>query len=300
MRLEKLLITVFLVALLAISMALPATAENSIMVDRPDGLLEVAEQMTTDLINTKQQQTKMAAEIQKRSAHLDEINERLEETRDPAKRMNLQAQRNVIEKEEIRFRKSQIGLLKKQMDQASESLVKMKAALQDELVDEIQVDDETRTAFNHYFRTSAQLIVASVDPTKTDPRCVEMLKELEERVFISDQSNAFIQHAISTISEFQKALALLDAKLTVADSGLEEYGKRLDHEQKGIIISSTLAALNDLFSSIDISGTKESIFQGLTRNPNDSLKVERPENVKTLRESHKQSLGRYLKGSTFN
>ena len=132
-----------------------ASPLEAVMVDRPGQLLDLARQLATNIEAAEKATTEMRVEIEKRTEKLQEIEDQLRRSNlSRAKRLELQAMKNRLEREETRYRRQALALVKEQMDGVFSSLERMQAKIQDLQNQEATVDPKVVQAFNNYFRTS--------------------------------------------------------------------------------------------------------------------------------------------------
>lgn len=275
---EVMILSLSFIALPASGYALP----GSIMVDRPGELLDLAEQLTVNIQQAEKVRDKTLAEIKKRAIKLESVNKRLKSIGlSKAQRLELQAQKNRLEREENLYRRQALAVVKEQMDNVFNSLGQMRIKLEDFKDQETAVDPEVVQTFNTYFRISAELIKNSTTGVKgVSPGTLAMLQILESSLVISQKSTDFLVKAIDRIKDYQKVVSLYNAQLIYLAKALEKYGNVLINERDAITITVSLETASRFMEDLNIEKMEQAISQDFDRDPLDYLSDKERERYK--------------------
>ncbi|MBL6994159.1 hypothetical protein [Desulfobacula sp.] len=250
-----------------------AYAANQMMVDRPGDLLEIAENLTQNILTAQQVRDQILQKIQERSQKIKAIDQQLDNlnlTKD--QRYTLWAQRNNIKREATNYRRKALAVVRKQMTNVFDALGKMRSKLEELKDDEKMVDPEVTTTFNKYFQVSAKLIKNSISGVKgADPRTVAMLATLERSLVVSQKNSDFLVKAIDKIKSFQKVVALYDARLSSLDNGLKMNGEELDSKKKILTVKTVIESTTDFMEKLDIEDMEANLIDDLESDSDDDL-----------------------------
>lgn len=258
-------ITIFLACLFILP---PAFAQ--VMVDRPGELLELAEQLTLNIQSAETVRDEILAEIDARSEKLRKVEQELQSPGlSRADKLELHARKNKLERDENAYRRQALGVVKTQMDSVFDALENIRSKLEDMQGDETVVDPEVATLFNRYFQVSAQLIRESA--RGVDKKTLAMLETLEKTLIVSKKSTDFLAKAEERIREYQKIVALYNAKLSYLARGLYMHKNSLEHEKDAITITVTLETADRFMEGLDTEQMERSFMKGLSQDPIDYL-----------------------------
>jgi chromosome segregation ATPase len=260
----------FIFVAVIIFMASPLEA---VMVDRPGQLLDLARQLATNIQAAEKATSTMRTEIEKRTEKLREIEKELKRSNlSRAKRLELQAMKNRLEREETRYRRQALALVKEQMDGVFSSLERMQAKIQDLQAQEATVDPNVVQAFNKYFRASAQLIKNSTTGARgVSGGTLAMLETLERSLIISDKTTNFLARAEKQICEYKKIVALYNSQLLYLSHALEKYGHVLANERDAITITVSLETASRFMDELNIEEMEDAIMKDFSRQPMELL-----------------------------
>ena len=258
--------------ILVLALVLVAVTAGAEMVDRPGELLELAEQLTINIQTAESVRDEILQEIDVRSQKLKPIEQRLlSPGLTKPEKLELLAQKNVLERAENKYRRQALSVVKEQMDNVFSALEDIRTKLQDLQDEETVADPKAVSLFNKYFQVSAQLIQSSTGDIGMDAKTGEMLETLEKSMIVSKKSTDFLAKAEERIKEYQKIVALYNAKLTYLAKGLEVHGDKLTHEKDAITITVTLETTERFMQGLDTDGMEGSFMKGLSNDPLDYL-----------------------------
>lgn len=255
-----------------ITFVLIAGTAGAVMVDRPGELLELAEQLTINIQTAESVRDEILQEIDVRSQKLKDIEQKLlSPGLTKPEKLELLAQKNRLERDENKYRRQALGVVKEQMDNVFSALEDIRSKLQDLQEEETIADPKVVNLFNSYFRVSAQLIQNTTGDIGMDPKTVEMLETLEKSMIVSKKGTDFLTEAEERIKQYQKIVALYNARLSYLARGLEVHGEKLTHEKDAITITVTLETTERFMQGLDIDSMESSFMKGLTKDPLDYL-----------------------------
>jgi hypothetical protein len=104
-----------------------------------------------------------------------------------------------------------------------------------------------------------------------DAKTVEMLETLEKSMIVSKKSTDFLVKAEERIKEYQKIVALYNARLGYLARGLEAHSDKLTHEKDAITITVTLETAERFMQGLDTDGMEDRIMRGLDNDPLDYM-----------------------------
>jgi chromosome segregation ATPase len=244
-------------------------AKQQWMTDRPGELIQLAEQLTNKIQEAENTRDQITKNIEERSQKLREINQQIKEPgQSRADKLELMATRNQLETEENQYRKQALTVVKDQMNNIFTSLAEMKDKLTDIKNEEPIVDRAAIKKINRYFAVSAQLIRGVAATGKgPDPKTLSMLETLEKNLIVTRKSTDFVEKALTKIVEYQKVVALYNARLSYLETGLSKHRETLSHQRDGITISVSLGAAQRFMDGLDIKGIEDTIMTGLSTDP---------------------------------
>jgi hypothetical protein len=258
--------------ILILTLAMATGIASAEIVDRPGDLLELAEQLTINIQTAESVRDEILQEIDVRSQKLKDVEQKLlSPGLAKPEKLELLAQKNRLERDENKYRRQALGVVKEQMDNVFTALEDIRAKLQDMQGEEAVADPQVVNLFNKYFRVSAQLIQSSTDNIGMDAKTVEMLETLEKSMIVSKKSTDFLVKAEDRIKEYQKIVALYNARLTYLARGLEAHGDKLTHEKDSITIVVTLETAERFMLGLDTDGMEDRIMRGLDNDPLDYM-----------------------------
>jgi len=248
---------------------LSASTLEAVMVDRPGQLLDLARQLATNIQAAEKSRNEMKVEIEKRTAKLKKIEKELKRPNlSRAKKLELRAIKNRLEREETRYRRQALSLVKEQMDGVFSSLERMQAKIQDLQNQEAIVDPKIVRAFNNYFRVSAQIIKNSAKGAKgMSAGTLAMLETLEKSLIISGRTTHFLARAEKQIRQYKKIVALYNSQLLYLAHALEKYSHILDNERDAITITVSLETASRFMDELNIEEMEDAIMKDFSREP---------------------------------
>jgi hypothetical protein len=258
--------------ILVLAIVIVTGTAGAVMVDRPGELLELAEQLTINIQTAETIRDEILQEIDVRSQKLKDIEQKLlSPGLTKPEKLQLLAQKNRLERDENKYRRQALGVVKEQMDNVFNALEAIRNKLQDMQGEETVADPQVVNLFNKYFQVSARLIQSSTDDIGMDAKTVEMLETLEKSTIVSKKSTDFLVKAEERIKEYQKIVALYNARLSYLARGLEAHSDKLTHEKDAITITVTLETAERFMQGLDTDGMEDRIMRGLDNDPLDYM-----------------------------
>ena len=288
--------------ILIITLLLFAATAHSVMVDRPGELLELAEQLTINIQTAESVRDEILQEIDVRSQKLKKIEQKLQSPGlTKPEKLEMMAQKNRFERDENKFRRQALNVVKEQMDNVFDALENIRTKLENMQGEETVADPKTVSLFNRYFQVSAQLIRNSAGDVGMDPKTIGMLETLEKSMIVSQKGSDFLAKAEARIKEYQKIVALYNARLTYLARGLEVHGDKLTHEKDAITITVTLETTERFMQGLDTDKMEASFMKGLSKDPLDYLdkfSTNRNAARKVSNKRTKRKVLKYIEGRT--
>jgi len=249
----------------------PADAQQNFMVDRPGELLDLAQELATNIQTAEKVRDDILLQIKKRTVGLKQTDRKLKNTAlSRGEKLELQAQKNRLEREENGYRREALNVIKGQMENIFASLGKMRWKLEKLQGQETAVHPEVVDAFNRYFKVSAQLIKNSANGLKgASQETLAMLETLEKSLIISKKSTVFLTKAIKRIKGYQKIISFYNARLTYLARGLEKHRTVLVNQRDAITVIVSLETADRFMQNLETGKMEEAIIEDFTKDPID-------------------------------